>query len=219
MARCAGSWPTGTSACFGSLEREHDRGPAGDRRAGALRDRIGRRPTSASCSPRRAIAFVALVCRRRVGRPAAAAPDHGGVRPRPRRAARAAGGPDPHRRRPIWQIVVIEALYGAAQAFFRPATPGSSRRRCRRTCSRRPTRSTCSSTTSAGFVGPALAAALVTGRRRLRVRDRRRDVPGLRRAAAARAAARARRAGRAQPVTRGAAEGWREVRSRPWADW
>ena len=61
--------------------------------------------------------------RRGVGRPAAAPPDHDRRRLRPGGAARRAGGLIVPAAR-VWQMVVIEALFGAARAFFQPAYSG-----------------------------------------------------------------------------------------------
>ena len=63
----------------------------------------------------------------------------------------------------IWHIAVIEACFGTAEAFFRPASPGSSRRPCRRS-EIQPARAALGTLeTVAEFAGPALATALVLG--------------------------------------------------------
>ena len=105
----------------------------------------------------------------------------------------------------IWHIVVIEALFGCApRRSSARRRPACCRRPCPRTRSSRPSAATGTIETVAEFAGPALATALVLGRRRrLGVRARRRDVPRVGRVPAARAAARARRGGR--PPTRAGA--------------
>ena len=62
----------------------------------------------------------------------------------------------------IWHIVVIEAVFGAAEAFFRPAFTGLCRRRCPRPMLQEANAAT-SVDTVAEFAGPALATALVLG--------------------------------------------------------
>ena len=82
----------------------------------------------------------------------------------------------------IWHIVVIEAVFGAAEAFFRPAYTGLMPQTVPEDLLQDANAATALVNTVAEFAGPALATALVLGhRRRLGVRARRRDVPRLRR--------------------------------------
>ena len=86
-----------------------------------------------------------------------------GDRPRALRAARAARRAHRHRRGPHLAIVAIGVVFGTAEAFFRPAASGCSRRPCPRTRSRRRTRRRGCSQNVAELAGPALATALVLG--------------------------------------------------------
>ena len=63
----------------------------------------------------------------------------------------------------IWQIIVIEALYGAAQAFFQPAYSGLIPQTVPDTLIQDARALTESMANVAFFVGPALATALVLG--------------------------------------------------------
>ena len=94
----------------------------------------------------------------------------------------------------IWHIVVIEAVFGAAEAFFRPAYTGLMPQTVPEELLQDASAATAIVNTVAEFAGPALATALVLGdRRRLGVRARRRDVRRLRRLPDPGAAAPARR--------------------------
>jgi Transmembrane secretion effector len=63
----------------------------------------------------------------------------------------------------IWQIVVLEALYGTAEAFFRPAQTGLTPQTVPETQIQPAKAAMGMVDTLAGFLGPALATALVFG--------------------------------------------------------
>jgi MFS family permease len=63
----------------------------------------------------------------------------------------------------IWQVVVIEVLFGAAEAFFRPAAAGLLPQTVPETDIQEATALTTMSNNVAEFAGPALATALVLG--------------------------------------------------------
>ena len=116
----------------------------------------------------------------------------------------------------IWHIVVIEALFGTAEAFFRPAYTGLVPQTVPEELIQDARAAAGTVETVAVFVGPALATALVLGaRRRVGVRVRRAHVPRLRRRSCRRAPAQRRHrcGGTSSHDLR---EGWVEVRSRAW---
>ncbi|HVL95850.1 MAG TPA: MFS transporter [Solirubrobacteraceae bacterium] len=117
----------------------------------------------------------------------------------------------------VWQIVVIEALYGAAHAFFRPAYTGLVPQTVPRELLQEANAVTYMTFNVASFIGPATAAGLiltvgagaafaidavtflVSAALLLRIRTRESgDRPPR------------------EPVLRELVEGWREVRARPW---
>jgi MFS family permease len=118
----------------------------------------------------------------------------------------------------VWQIVVIEALYGAAHAFFRPAYTGLVPQTVPDDMLQEANAVNFLSHNVASFTGPALAALLVvtigagsafvidavtffaSAALLLRVHPRERGSHRRER----------------RPVLAELAEGWREVRSRPW---
>jgi MFS family permease len=63
----------------------------------------------------------------------------------------------------IWQVIVIEVLFGAAEAFFRPAANGLLPQTVDEPDIQQATAITTMSTNVAEFAGPALATALVLG--------------------------------------------------------
>ncbi len=63
----------------------------------------------------------------------------------------------------IWEVVVIEMLFGAAEAFFRPAANGLLPQTVPESDIQQATALTTMSENVAGFAGPALATALVLG--------------------------------------------------------
>src|SRR5258707_1168102 len=63
----------------------------------------------------------------------------------------------------IWQLVVIEALFGAAEAFFRPAADGLLPQTVPEEDIQQARAVTSMSNNIAEFAGPALATALVLG--------------------------------------------------------
>src|ERR1700693_6409611 len=63
----------------------------------------------------------------------------------------------------IWQVVVVEVLFGTAEAFFRPAANGLLPQTVPETEIQQATAVTTMSNNVAEFVGPALATALVLG--------------------------------------------------------
>jgi MFS family permease len=63
----------------------------------------------------------------------------------------------------IWEIVVIEALYGTAEAFFRPAYTGLIPQTVPEELIQPAKAATSTTETLASFLGPALATALVLG--------------------------------------------------------
>jgi MFS family permease len=63
----------------------------------------------------------------------------------------------------IWEVVVIEVLFGAAEAFFRPAASGLLPQTVPEADIQRATAITTMSNNLAEFLGPALATALVLG--------------------------------------------------------
>jgi MFS family permease len=117
----------------------------------------------------------------------------------------------------IWHIVVIEALFGTAEAFFRPAYTGLVPQTVPEAEIQQAKAATGTVETLAEFAGPALATALVLGvgpgsafaidaatflvsaAFLMRVHPRERGAPAVR-----------------QTVARELREGWSEVRSRPW---
>jgi MFS family permease len=117
----------------------------------------------------------------------------------------------------IWHIVVIEALFGTAEAFFRPAYTGLVPQTVPEAEIQQAKAATGTVETLAEFAGPALATALVLGvgpgsafaidaatflvsaAFLVRLRPRERGAPAVR-----------------QTVARELREGWTEVRSRPW---
>jgi predicted MFS family arabinose efflux permease len=117
----------------------------------------------------------------------------------------------------VWQLVVIEALYGAAHAFFRPAYTGLVPQTVPEEELQEATAVNFLSNNVASFAGPAVAAALVvtigagaafvidaltffvSAALLLRIRPRERGARGARR-----------------PVFEELAGGFREVRTRPW---
>jgi MFS family permease len=117
----------------------------------------------------------------------------------------------------VWQIAVIEALYGAAHAFFRPAYSGLVPQTVPDELLQEANAATFMTNNVASFAGPALAAALVltigagaafvldaatfvaSALLLLRMRPRERGTPAAR-----------------APMLSELADGWREVRSRPW---
>lgn len=64
---------------------------------------------------------------------------------------------------PVWQVAVIEALFGAAEAFFRPAANGLLPQTVPEADIQPATAVTTMSNNLAEFTGPALATALVLG--------------------------------------------------------
>jgi len=97
----------------------------------------------------------------------------------------------------IWEVAVIEALFGAAQAFFQPAYSGLLPQTVAAEEVQDARALTASVANLAFMVGPALATVVVlTAGAGGRLRRRRRDLPGQRARSHARAsgAARARRA-------------------------
>jgi MFS family permease len=117
----------------------------------------------------------------------------------------------------IWHIVVLEALFGAAEAFFRPAYTGLVPQTVQEDEIQPAKAATSMVDTVAEFVGPALATALVLGvgpgwafaidactflvsaALLLGVRPRERGAPAVR-----------------QTIVAELREGWAEVRSRTW---
>ena len=119
---------------------------------------------------------------------------------------------------PIWAIVVIEAGFGTAEAFFNPAVTGLDAADGAEDELQQANAAMSVVQNAGELVGPGdRHRARARARRRLGVRGRRADVRGLRAAARPRAPALARgagaRASRCSPSWRG----WREVRSRQWA--
>ena len=118
----------------------------------------------------------------------------------------------------VWEIAVIEALYGAAHAFFRPAYTGLVPQTVPEDLLQEATSVNFMTFNAAGFFGPALATALVvtlgagtafaidaltflaSALLLLRVHPRERGAPAPERAA----------------MLSELAGGWREVRARPW---
>jgi MFS family permease len=125
----------------------------------------------------------------------------------------------------IWHVVVIEVLFGSAEAFFRPAANGLLPQTVPEADIQQATALTTMSTNIAEFAGPALATALVLGAGAgwafavdaatflvsatflRRVRPRRRDTP---------APASADLAPGGSALWAELRDGWREVRSRAW---
>ena len=86
----------------------------------------------------------------------------------------------------VWQVVVIEILFGAAEAFSRPAASGLLPQTVPEADIQQATALTGMSNNVAEFAGPALASVLVLGAgRRVGVRAGRPDVPPQRGAAVA----------------------------------
>lgn len=120
----------------------------------------------------------------------------------------------------VWQIALIESGYGAAHAFFRPAYTGLVPQTVPEELLQEANAVNFLSFNVASFAGPALAAALVvtvgagsafvidavtffaSAALLLRVRPRERGERPERR-----------------PVLSELADGWREVRARPWVAW
>jgi MFS family permease len=117
----------------------------------------------------------------------------------------------------VWMVMVIEALFGAAEAFFRPAVTGVVPQTVSEEYIQEANALIGLSRTAAEFIGPALATALVVGAGAgwafsvdaatfvvsawfvVRMHPRARGAPHVR-----------------QTVLRELAEGWHEVRSRDW---
>jgi MFS family permease len=117
----------------------------------------------------------------------------------------------------VWEIAVIEALYGAAHAFFRPAYTGLVPQTVPEHLLQEANAVTFMTYNVASFVGPATASAIVltagadvafaldavtflgSAAILLRVRPRERGAPSVR-----------------SSMRFELAEGWREVRARPW---
>jgi MFS family permease len=125
----------------------------------------------------------------------------------------------------IWHVVVIEVLFGSAEAFFRPAANGLLPQTVPEADIQQATALTTMSSNIAEFAGPALATALVLGAGAgwafavdaatflasatflRRVRPRRRDTP---------VPASAQLAPERSTLGAELRDGWREVRSRAW---
>jgi hypothetical protein len=117
----------------------------------------------------------------------------------------------------IWHIVVIEALFGMAEAFFRPAYTGLIPQTVPESLIQPAKAATSTTETLASFAGPALATALVLGAGAgwafaadaatfvvstaflIPMRPRRRGAPAVR-----------------ETLVRELREGWSAVRSRTW---
>ena len=118
---------------------------------------------------------------------------------------------------PIWAIAVIEALFGAAQAFFRPAYTGLVPQTVPEDLLQEAQAVTFLTYNVSGFVGPALASALflTVGAGAAFAVDAVTFFVGAALLAAIRPRERGERPPR-EPLLRELAGGWREVRSRPW---
>ena len=101
--------------------------------------------------------------RRRLGRPPAAPPGDGGHRPDPRGAHALLAALIFTGAVEIWHIVAIEAVFGAAEAFFRPAYTGLMPQTVPEDLLQEANAATALVNTVAEFAGPALATALVLG--------------------------------------------------------
>ena len=117
----------------------------------------------------------------------------------------------------IWQIALIEAGFGTAEAFFRPAYTGLVPQTVPEE-QIQPAKATFGTRRDRLRVRRAGTGdrARARGRPRLRVRDRRRHLPRLGGVPAAAAPARARGRRGAHDGANELSEGWAEVRSRTW---
>jgi MFS family permease len=129
----------------------------------------------------------------------------------------------------IWQVVIIEVLFGSAEAFFRPAANGLLPQTVPEADIQQATAVTTMSNNIAEFAGPALATALVLGAGAgwafavdaatfllsaaflAHVRPRRRETTATATATANGDSARA-----GSSMVAELRDGWREVRSRAW---
>lgn len=118
---------------------------------------------------------------------------------------------------PIWAIAVIEALFGAAQAFFRPAYTGLIPQTVPDELLQEAQAVTFLTYNVSGFVGPALASALfvTVGAGVAFAVDAATFFVGAALLGAIRPRERGERPPR-EPLLRELAGGWREVRARPW---
>ena len=119
----------------------------------------------------------------------------------------------------IWHLVVIEALFGTAQAFFDPAYTGLMPRTVPPEEIQEAQALSSLTFNLSELTGPAIATGLVLGtRRRMGVPARRRDVRGQRhlRRARARDPTRRRPASERRSLLVELGEGFREVRTRSW---
>jgi MFS family permease len=118
----------------------------------------------------------------------------------------------------VWQIAVIEALFGAAQAFFQPAYTGLIPQTVPESLIQDAKALTESMSNVAFLLGPALATALVLGigAGEAFVFDAATFVLSAVLVARVHPRRRGEEASRDEPVLRALAGGWREVRSRTW---
>ena len=119
---------------------------------------------------------------------------------------------------PIWAIAAIEAVFGAAQAFFRPAYTGLLPQTVPTDLLQEAQAVTWMTYNVSGFLGPALASVLflTAGAATAFAIDAATFFAGAALLAAIRPREDRRRAARA-PLLSELAGGWREVRARPWA--
>ena len=118
---------------------------------------------------------------------------------------------------PIWAIVVIEAAFGTAEAFFSPAATGLIPQTVPEDELQQANAATSVVQNAGELVGRRWPPRSCSGSAPAGRSRRRADVRDRGAAARARAPARARGAGGAPAAARGAAIGWRELRSRQWA--
>jgi MFS family permease len=118
----------------------------------------------------------------------------------------------------IWQIVAIEAVFGAAEAFFRPAYTGLMPQTVPEELLQEANAATALVNTLAEFIGPALATALVLGVGAGWAFAL--DAATFLVSAALLIRVRPRRRGEAKPVSSSVLvdlrEGWKEFRARTW---
>jgi len=117
----------------------------------------------------------------------------------------------------VWEMIVIEALFGAARAFFQPAYTGLIPQTVPESLIQDAQALTESMSNVSVMVGPALATVLVLGfgAGEAFLLDAATFVVSAG-TAASRAATRARPEQASAPVLHELRAGWREVRSRPW---